>query len=150
MSETEPFATASEVPPPCSTAPHEGGGTAASELPVSKPRSGFARQKLKVKALERRVHELEDSYDGLFADFEKLERDYIKQRLSVYHAAVEALVGPAPWTETKDHLVSLTEHSGNRQAAGRLVTRCCRASPRHPSEPAFSGRAVRSVAASFL
>jgi hypothetical protein len=78
MSETEPFATASEVPPPCSTAPHEGGGTAASELPVSKPRSGFARQKLKVKALERRVHELEDSYDGLFADFEKLERDYIK------------------------------------------------------------------------
>jgi hypothetical protein len=79
-----------------------------------------------------------------------LERDYIKQRLSVYHAAVEALVGPAPWTETKDHLVSLTEHSGNRQAAGRLVTRCCRASPRHPSEPAFSGRAVRSVAASFL
>ena len=37
----------------------------------------------------------------------ELERDYIKQRLLVYHAAVEALVGPAalskaPWIERQN------------------------------------------------
>jgi hypothetical protein len=78
MSETEEFTVATEVPPPNSSAPETGGGTEAPEPAASKPRSGFARQKLKVEALKRRLQELEDSYDGLFADFEKLERDYVK------------------------------------------------------------------------
>jgi hypothetical protein len=76
MSETEPFAVA-EVSPSDPPALSEDGGTSPPDTPP-KARSGFQRQKLKIKALERRVHELEDSYDGLFSDFEKLERDYIK------------------------------------------------------------------------
>jgi hypothetical protein len=77
MSENDPVAIAAEVPPSDPPALSEDGGTAPSDTPP-KARSGFQRQKLKVEALKRRVQELEDSYDGLFADFEKLERDYIK------------------------------------------------------------------------
>jgi hypothetical protein len=82
MSETEPFAVASEVPSPNPPASSEGDGTVPQE-PQTKPRSGFARQKLKVEALKRRVQELEDSnetiltdYEGLLSDHDKLERDY--------------------------------------------------------------------------
>jgi chromosome segregation ATPase len=82
MSETEAFAAAAEVPPSGPPAPETGGGT-APEPPASKPRSGFARQKLKVEALKRRIQELEGDhetlltdYEGLLADHDRLEQDY--------------------------------------------------------------------------
>jgi DNA repair exonuclease SbcCD ATPase subunit len=84
MSETEPFAAVSEVLPSDPPALSEDGGTSPPSIPP-KARSGFQRQKLKVKALERRVHELEDNhenlltdYEGLLADHERLGRDYAK------------------------------------------------------------------------
>jgi hypothetical protein len=77
MAENEGLAVAAEVPPSDPPALSEVGGTSPPDTPV-KHRSGFSRQKAKVEALTRRVQELEDSYDGLFSDFERLERDYAK------------------------------------------------------------------------
>jgi hypothetical protein len=77
MSETEPLAVATEVPPPCSPTPSEGGGTEASDqLQANKPRSGFARQKLKVKRLTELYENLLNDYEGLLADHDKLGQDY--------------------------------------------------------------------------
>jgi hypothetical protein len=60
---------AGDTPPPEVT-PTEGGGT------PTKPRSGFARQKLKVKRLTELYENLLNDYEGLLADHDKLGRDY--------------------------------------------------------------------------
>jgi hypothetical protein len=82
MSETEELAVATEVPPPCSTASQDGGGTEVLE-PPSKPRSGFGRMKIKVARLTELYENMRSDYETLLADHfalrqshEKLEGDY--------------------------------------------------------------------------
>ena len=77
MSETEPFAVAAEVPAPNPPVSSEGGGTAAPDTPA-KPRSGFARQKLKVARLTELYENVLCDYERLLADHHNLERDYAK------------------------------------------------------------------------
>ena len=52
-------------------------GSAVSHEPAglspAKPRSGFARQKIKIAALERRIQQLQDAYGQLERDYVQLE-----------------------------------------------------------------------------
>ena len=80
MAETEHVVVAAEVPPPCSTAPQEGGGTAtpSDEVQANKPRSGFARQKIKLQRLTELYENTLCDYEQLLADHHNLESDYTK------------------------------------------------------------------------
>jgi len=78
MSETEHVAVATEGPPPGSPAPEPGGGTATppDEGQASKPRSGFARQKIKLQRLTELYENTLCDYENLLADYHKLEQKY--------------------------------------------------------------------------
>jgi hypothetical protein len=80
MPETEHVAVAAEVPSPGSPAPEPGGGTAAphDEGRASKPRSGFARQKIKLQRVTELYENTLCDYERLLADHHNLERDYAK------------------------------------------------------------------------
>jgi hypothetical protein len=78
MSETEGFTVAAEVPPPCSSTPHEGGGTTALSDAPTKPRSGFQRQKIKIQRLTELYENALCDYERLLANHDRLEHDYTK------------------------------------------------------------------------
>jgi hypothetical protein len=65
---------AGNTPPPEVT-PTSGGGT------PTKPRSGFARQKLKVKRLTELYENLLNDYEGLLADHDRLQAEHNKTLL---------------------------------------------------------------------
>ena len=55
--------------------PADGGGTPPPDTPT-KHRSGFSRQKAKVARLTELYSNLQDDYEGLLVDHDRLERDY--------------------------------------------------------------------------
>jgi hypothetical protein len=80
MSETEAFATAAEVPPAGPVASEPGGGT-APEPQVNKPRSGFARMKVKVARLTELYENVRNDYEAVCADFDRLQAEHDKTLL---------------------------------------------------------------------
>jgi hypothetical protein len=63
-----------DTPPP-EVAPAEGGGT------PTKPRSGFARQKLKIQRLTELYENLLNDYEALLADHDRLQAEHDKTLL---------------------------------------------------------------------
>ena len=72
MSEVQGLEPVTGNTPPPEVPKPEGGGTS------TKPRSGFARQKLKVQRLTELYENVLCDYERLLADHHNLERDYAK------------------------------------------------------------------------
>jgi DNA repair exonuclease SbcCD ATPase subunit len=68
--EVQATAPLAGVVSPPEVPPEKGGGT------PTKPRSGFARMKMKVEALKRRLQELEDSHETLQDDYEAVSIEH--------------------------------------------------------------------------